>query len=281
MSLPPFHLHPDVLLLAAALEGSYLLALARLAPPPTTTGEPSASGAQRAAFTLGVLTVLAASSWPIHDLAEGYLLSVHMGQHLLLSLVAPPLLIMGTPTWLARRLLRPRPLKWAMRRFGRPLSALILFNAVLVLTHWPLVVDWALGYHLAHFGVHALIFGSSLLMWWQVLSPLPELPALSYPGRMLYLFLQSLLPTVPASFLTFGSTVIYPFYAAAPRIWAVSPLTDQLIAGLMMKLVGGLILWGAIAVFFFRWWSEEQSEGWDALAWRDVEREVRSELSKR
>lgn len=281
MSLPPFHLHPDVLLLAVALEGSYLFALARLGPQVRAPGEPPATPGQRVAFGLGVLTILIASSWPIHDLAEGYLLSVHMGQHLLLSLVAPPLLIMGTPTWLTRRLLRPRPLRWVMRRFGRPLPALILFNAVLVLTHWPLVVDWSLGNHLAHFGVHALIFGSSLLMWWQVLSPLPELPALSYPGRMLYLFLQSLLPTVPASFLTFGSTVIYPFYAEAPRIWAVSPLTDQLIAGLMMKLVGGLILWGAIAVFFFRWWSEEQSEGWDALQWRDVEREIRSELSKR
>jgi putative membrane protein len=280
MRLPAWHLHADAWLLAILLLGAYRLALSRMAPRWAPPGERPATRGQVTAFTLGVVTILAASTWPIHDLAEGYLLSVHMVQHLLLSLVAPPLLLMGTPPWLMRRVVAG-PLRWILRRLGRPFIALVLFNAVIVLTHWPLVVDLALRYHAFHFAVHAVLFGSAMLMWWQVLSPLAEYPALSYPGRMLYLFLQSVVPTVPASFLTFGTGVIYPFYEAAPRIWGMTALTDQLIAGLTMKLVGGLILWTSIAVYFFRWWREEQSEGWDALQFRDVERDIRAEMTRR
>jgi putative membrane protein len=116
-------------------------------------------------------------------------------------------------------------------------------------------------------------------MWWPVMSPLPERPALSPPAQMLYLFLQSLAPTIPASFLTFGHTLLYPVYATYPRVWGLSALDDQLIAGLVMKIVGGLILWGFIAVIFFNWHAREQS-GWDALALRQVERDVRTGLAK-
>jgi putative membrane protein len=113
-----------------------------------------------------------------------------------------------------------------------------------------------------------------------VLSPLPELPALSRPGQLLYLFFQSLAPTIPASFLTFGTEPLYPVYAAFPRIWGIDVLTDQLIAGLVMKLVGGAILWGVITVIFFRWGHEEQTEGWDALKFRNVERDIRAGVDR-
>lgn len=95
---------------------------------------------------------------------------------------------------------------------------------------------------------------------------------------MLYLFLQSIVPTVPASFLTFGSRPLYPIYETFPRLWGLSALTDMRIAGLTMKILGGLILWSVIAVLFFRWYQEEQTEGWDALRWRDVERDARARM---
>jgi putative membrane protein len=113
-------------------------------------------------------------------------------------------------------------------------------------------------------------------MWWPVLSPLPESPPLTPPGQMLYLFLQSLAPTIPASFLTFGHTVLYAPYATFPRIWGISAMADQLIAGLIMKLVGGAILWVFIAAIFFKWHAREEREGWDALRWRGVERDIRT-----
>ena len=282
MWLPSFHVHLDVLTLVVVLEGGYVLALRRWGPSAVQPGERPASRGQITAFSFGVLTILLAASWPMHDLAEHDLLSVHMVQHLLLSLVAPPLLIAGTPPWLLRRVLAPRPFAWAMRHLARPVVAFVLFNGVVVFTHWSGAMEVILTHHWVHFLAHAALFLTASLMWWQVMSPLPEYPALSYPARILYLFLQSLLPTVPASFLTFGHSPLYAFYAEAPRVWGMSALTDQLVAGLLMKIVAGAILWVFIAIFFFRWWHQEQdANGWDALEYHDVERDLRKELTRR
>ena len=231
-------------------------------------------------FSLGVAVLWLGADWPLHDLAERYLYSMHMVQHLLFTLVAPPLLIAGLPDWLLREILRPRAVSRVVRFLTRPLVALIVFNGVLLFSHWPAVVDASVRSEPLHFGLHVLIVASAFVMWWPVMSPLPEMPALPPPGQMLYLFLQSLAPTVPASFLTFGSTPLYPVYASFPRIWGIDALTDQLIAGLTMKLAGGLILWGFIATIFFRWFAQEQRDGWDSLQWRRFEREIRAEMRR-
>lgn len=278
MRLPPFHVHLDVVALVVGLEALYLAATRWR---PAVPGAPAVSARQLLWFTLGMLSIGAVSVWPVHDVAEKQLLSVHMTQHLVISMVAPPLLLLGMPTWLLRRVLAPRGLRWAVRHLARPVPALLLFNTVTVLSHWPVVVDLALRSELAHFLAHAILFASALLMWWPVVDPLPEMPGLSYPGRMLYLFLQSIVPTVPASFLTFGSSVIYRAYAEAGRIYGVDALNDQRVAGLIMKLVGGAILWAAIAGIFFKWFAQEhRAEGWDALEWRELGQDVRSQVNR-
>jgi putative membrane protein len=281
MWLPPFHAHLDVLAVMVGLEGGYLLALRRVGPRFVAKGEPTATRRQVVVYSLGVLILLIAAEWPIHDLAEGYLFSVHMVQHTLISLVAPPLLLLGTPAWLLRWVLSPRWVHVAASQLTRPLIALINFNLVIAVTHWAPAVDLILNHHWLHLVAHVVLFLTATAMWWPVISPLPEMPTLSYPMRMVYLFLQSLLPTIPASFLTFGTTPLYVFYATAPRVWGISAVTDQLIAGLIMKLVGGAILWTAIGIVFFKWWRTEQRTGWDELQWGSVEREIRSELTKR
>ena len=203
-----------------------------------------------------------------------------MAQHLLFTLVAAPLLIAGMPGWMWRDILRPRWLFLAFRFLTRPIVALILFNGLLLFTHWPEIVEASVGSEPTHFTVHVLLFGSAIVMWWPVMSPLVELPALTPPAQMMYLFTQSLAPTIPASFLTFGHTLLYPVYGTFPRIWGISALNDQLIAGLLMKLVGGFILWGFVATIFFRWYAREERDGWDALALRHVERELRSKVPR-
>lgn len=267
-----WHAHPDVWLLVLALLGGYLAALRLLGPRHVAAGEPAAPRRQVALFCAGVLTLWVAADWPMHDLSEDYWYSSHMVQHLLLSLVAAPLMLLGTPAWMLRALLRPRALMAAARVVTRPLPALAIFNAVLVFTHWPVIVTAAVRSEAAHFATHSLLFLAALIMWTPVASPLLELPRLSYPGRMLYLFLQSLVPTVPASFLTFGSQPLYHIYESAPRLYGVSALADQRVAGLIMKIVGGLLLWGVIAALFFRWYSVEQAEGVDVIEWHDVDR---------
>ncbi|HEX9123700.1 MAG TPA: cytochrome c oxidase assembly protein, partial [Actinomycetota bacterium] len=277
--LPSWHAHPDVWLVLGGIWGQYLLAVRR------HRGRIPADDVRERRrtwfFSLGMLTLWVASDWPVHDLAEGYLFSVHMIQHLLYMLVAPPLLIAGMPPWLLRRFLAPAPIRVVFRFLTRPIVALVVFNGVLLFIHWPAIVAAQVDSELAHFAIHLLTVAASLIMWWPVMSPLPEMPPLSPPGQMMYLFFQSLAPTIPASFLTFGSSILYPAYAAFPRIWGISVHSDQLVAGLIMKLGGGAVLWGFLTAIFFRWHAREERDGWDALQLQHVEREVRTELTKR
>lgn len=276
-----WHPHPDAWLLVAALAAGYWYALARVGPRSVHPIERVATRRQVACFGAGLATLWLAADWPVHDLAEGYLYSVHMVQHLLISLAAAPLLLLGMPDWLQRRLLRPRTALRVARLCGRPAVGLVVFNGVIAASHVPAVVDASVHSEAIHFGLHAALFGAALCMWLPVLGRLIELPRLSYPGRMFYLFLMSLVPTVPASFLTFGNTVLYPYYETVPRLWGISALADMRVAGLIMKLVGGFVLWGVIAWYFFKWSSVEQREGVDVLEWGKVDRDLnRAGLAK-
>jgi len=275
--MPAWHPHPDVWLLLGGLWAAYLVAVARHRATPA---EAKDRRRRTTLFSIGMACLWFGADWPVHDLAEGYLYSAHMVQHMVFTLVAAPMLIAGTPAWLWRAALSSRPVFVAFRFLTRPVVALIAFNGLLLFTHWPEVVEASVGSELTHFTLHVLLFGSAIVVWWPVMSPLVELPALTPPAQMMYLFAQSLAPTIPASFLTFGHTLLYPVYGTFPRIWGISALNDQLIAGLLMKIVGGLILWGFIATIFFRWHAREERDGWDALALRHVERELRSGVGR-
>ncbi len=271
-----WHPHPDVWALIALLLGGYWVAIKRVGPSRVGPGQPAATRRQVLCFVLGAAVLWMHADYPIHDIGERYLFSVHMLQHIGFTLIAAPLLLLGLPAWLVRWLLQPRAVHGVVSRLASPLPAALIYNAVTVLTHWPLVVNASLRYHPVHLVVHAVIFASAVLMWFPVLNRLPELPTLSYPARMLYLFLQSVLPTVPASFLTFGQGLLYRFYAEAARPFPLSAIDDQQLAGALMKVYGGSILWAVIAVMFFRWYATEQRPPEAGiLTWEDVEREMR------
>ncbi len=268
-----WHAHPDAWLLIATLLVGYFLALRVLGPSRVPVGRPVATRRQQMFFLSGVFALWVGADWPIHDISEDYLFSVHMVQHTIFSLVAPPLLLLGFPPWLLRAML-PLPVLQVVRWLTRPAIAFVIFNGVVVITHWPLLVDSALRSEPLHFVIHAVLVGSALLMWWPVVAPLPETSRLSEPGKMLYVFLQSILPTVPASFLTFASAPIYHFYEAVPRAFGISVVDDQRVAGLIMKIGGGLLLWLVIAVLFFRWQAKERSGEIEVIGWEDFEREL-------
>jgi putative membrane protein len=275
VAYPSWHPHVEVWLLVAALAASYAVAVVRIGPRYAAAGRAPVTRLQVVCFALGVLAVWVAADWPIHDIAERFNYSMHMVQHLTFSMVAAPLLLLGTPAWMLRVILRPPSHVFRVVRFlSRFLPALLVFNLVLVFTHWPAVVDASLRNGFVHFLVHALIFLSSLIIWLPVLSPLPEIPRLSPLPRMLFLFAQSIVPTIPASFLTFGSSPLYRFYEHVPHLWGLSTLDDQRIAGLIMKIGAGLLLWLLIAVIFFRWAGEEDRRIAARRQWQDLDREL-------
>ena len=251
-----FHLHGDVLGIIAALVIAYEAGLRLFGPTLALRGEVAVSVRQRAAFYGGVGSLLVVSAWPVHDIAEGSLFMFHMVEHMVFGFIAPPLLLLGVPWWLLRAAVRP--ILPALKVLTRPFLALFMFNAVLALIHVPEVVELMVRSAPAHLGFHVLLFATGLLMWWRIIDPIPDLPAMAPFFKMGYVFLQSLVPTIPASFLTLGDSALYTVYERMPRLWGISAHSDQVIAGLIMKLGGGLLLWAVIAGIFFRWWAEEQ-----------------------
>jgi len=234
-------LHPSVLIGLVLLGGLYVFLGGHRSPR------------RHVASFFGALVVLfVALNGPLHDLSDTYLFSAHMAQHLLLTLVFPPLLLYGTPAHVIRPLLRP----WVMaiaRVVTRPLAAATIFTAPIVIWHVPALYEAALRHHNLHIAQHLVFLTTAVIMWWPVLSPVPELPRAQHLVQMLYLFLLGIPMSVTGALITLSDSVLYPFYATAPRVGGLSPLDDQQIGGLLMWVLGGLMLWIVMTVVWFRY----------------------------
>lgn len=215
---------------------------------------------QVVAFLSGVAVLFVALNGPIHDLSDNFLFSAHMVQHMLITMVAPPLWLIGTPAWLLRPLLRRRGVWPVARVLTHPLVAFIVYNVVFIGWHFPALYNAALESHAVHIVQHLMFMGAAVLMWWPVADPLPELARLSSPLQMIYLFAFGVPMSVVSALITLSENVLYPWYEAAPRIWTLTALDDQQLGGLIMWIPGGLVFWAAITIVFFRWWRREQAE---------------------
>ena len=248
--------HPDALIGLIALESAYLMGVGPLRQRYGLADD--VDPRKIATFTLGVLVIFVAVLSPIHVVAEKYLFSVHMTQHVLITLIAPPFLIIGTPDWLIRPLLRPN---WAFRGLKiltNPVGAFLVFNLVFSIWHLPSLYHVSVTNHGVHFVEHLLMVGTGVLVWWPLTSTMPELPKMSPPVAMLYLFGLSLGQIILFGALVFATEPLYEFYVNAPRISVLTPLTDQQIGAVIMKIGGGVLFLGLLIVIFFRWFGEEE-----------------------
>jgi len=244
-----WHPDPTVVVGIAALGGIYLAALRRGRVEGHTV-----KPANIFCFFAGLAVLLGSLTGPLHDLSDYYLFSAHMIQHLLLAFAMPPLLLYGTPGFMLAPLLRHPFVRDLGRRLTRPSGAFACFNLVLVAWHLPPLYNLAMEHHGVHIVQHLMIMVASVILWWPVLSPSPELPRAPYPLQMLYLFVVGLPMVVVSIFISMAGSVLYPYYAAAPRIWPIlTPHADQHLGGLIMWIPGGLVFLLAISVVFFRW----------------------------
>jgi putative copper resistance protein D len=244
----------------------YFAARQRLRSSPDTAGARSFAGRGRMiCFGAGLLAIIVAVDGP-PDVLSGVSLSAHMVQHLLLQLVAPPLLLLGAPLslllradppWLPRRalvrVLRSRP----VRVLAHPLTALALFTVVLVVWHLTPLYNLALEQEWLHELEHAAFFLTALLFWWPAIGVDPAPHRLSYPGRLLYLFLDMPVMAYLGLAIASSSRVLYPYYAAHPPPWGASPLQDQGVAGTIMWISGTFTMIPAMAVVFLRWLDDD------------------------
>ena len=255
-----WNVDPSVPIGLAVLGGAYAVACLRWrARAPETRIEPL----RVASFTGALAVMFGALTGPLHDLSDYDLFSAHMLQHLLLAFAMPPLLLYGVPGWMLEPLVpRGRALALA-RRLTRPSGAFFAFNVPLVAWHLPPLYNLAMEVHPVHVVQHLMLMAASVILWWPILSPVPELPRAPYPIQMLYLFVVGLPMVMVSIFITMADRVLYPYYAAAPRVWAaLSPQEDQHLGGLLMWIPGGLVFLVGLSAVFFRW----QASGADDVA---------------
>jgi putative membrane protein len=221
---------------------------------------------QAAAFATGLVALFAALISPLDALGTA-LFSAHMVQHLVLVLVAAPLLVLGAPLvpflWALPRSTRhalaawwPRatPLRAAWRTISHPVAAWVLHTAALWIWHLPALYQAALQSAQVHAAEHASFLATALLFWW----------ALGYPGRrgrlnpgagVLYVFAMGLQSSLLGALIAFAPTPWYPAYAVTTQPWGLTPLEDQQLAGLIMWVPAGLIYVLAALILFGAWLS--------------------------
>jgi putative membrane protein len=248
-------LHPSVLLGTGLLGALYFYGIGPLRR--RYSWGPPASPAQILSFCTALLVLLVSLNGPVHDLSDYYLFWVHMVQHLVLTLILPPLLLAGIPGWLLRPLVVRRGVYSVARALTRPWVAALLFSASIALWHLPPFYDLMMRRHGVHIFTHLMFMVTATLMWWPVMSRVPELPPLPPSLGMLYLFLVAIPMQVVGALITFADQVLYPWYAVAPRTWGISPLDDQQLGGLLMWIPGNLWMFAAIGVLFFQWSRED------------------------
>ena len=254
-----FQIHPEVWLLIVGLTALYVYAVRVVGPKAVAPGEKVVTRGQLAAAVSGILLLWIASDWPVHDIGEQYLYVVHMVQHTLLTLVIPPLALLATPRWLADLILGQGRVRGFIRRAALPVVAGVAYNAMVMAVHWPALVNASVENGILHYGVHVLLVFTALMMWMPVCGPIREW-RMGPPATMVYLFLMSIVPTVPGGWLTFADNAVYTSYDTPLRAFGISVVDDQQAAGVFMKLAAGSYLWTIITGMFFVWAFRHQRE---------------------
>lgn len=223
------------------------------------------------AFGAGVLTIVAALMSPLDALADA-LFSAHMAQHLLLVLVAAPLLVLGNSLlpilWALPRRVRVGVGRWWMRApvaqsvartVTRPAVAWVLHLGALFFWHIPAPYGWALDHEAVHALEHACFLGTGVLFWWAAIEPAGR-RRLGYGPAVLYVSSAGALMGGLGAILTLAPTPWYLGHIGRTAAWHLSPLADQQLAGAIMWVPSGFVYLAAAGVLFVKWLGAEEDD---------------------
>ena len=252
--------------LVLALGGGYLALLRRGSGP---------SARQRLAFGAGLLLLYVFLDWPVSDLGQRSLL-VHMARQTVFLLAVPPLLLGGLPRWASDEVRDRAGAPGAVRLVLSPVTASIVFNAAVVVSCLPVVMDAGVRNPAIGAALDVGLLAAGLVMWTPALRAFSPPGGLRRGGRAAYLMVQSVVPSFASLVFIFDRNPIYAVFRRAPRTIGISPLVDQQLAGALAKVAGLAILLGAAGAILLRGGdSEEEELVPGTLTWDDVERELR------
>jgi len=252
------HWHTEPLLIGGILAVAWIYALA-IGP----YRKPKHYFPQKQAiyFAAGVISFYLAVGSPLDALGENFLFSAHMVQHNILMYVTPLLLLIGLPSWLVDGVfLRLGWLKHPIKLLVHPIIAGLSFTLVFSLWHIPYLYEWALHDKAVHIIEHLTMLFVSMQMWWCIVGPSQHIQPLRYGGQIIFVFLLMVGQTPLFAFLTFSTDVFYPTYAYAPRVIDLSPLQDQVLGGVVMKLANMFVSLAIMSVAFYKWAQESDRQ---------------------
>lgn len=256
------HWHNEPFLTGGLILAGWLYAL--LAGPfrqALAPGRPYPRGRAALFYSALVVFYLAVGS-PLDQVAERFLLSAHMAQHLLIMYPVALLILLGTPPWMVDPVLSRAGLRGLLRILFHPVTCAVASTAVISLWHAPFLYEWTLQDKLVHVVEHLMFLAASLLYWWPIASPSEAFPAPGYGVRMLYIFAAEIAMIPVSAYVVFSGDILYPTYEYAPRLIAgFSPADDQLTAGIIMKAAGMAVSLTALGVCFFKWSKASQATG--------------------
>jgi putative membrane protein len=243
-TLDPLQIVPT--LLAAAFYARRVLTLRDRGTP--------VPGWRIALFATGILALLVAFVSPVHELGER-MFSFHMLQHVLLGDLAPLALLGG----LTRPVLRPL-LRYIhpLRRIFHPFAALALWAANLYLWHLPFFYEAALHHDAVHALEHACFFAGGILMWAPVLETIPMPEWFGTGAKLGYIAVVRVVETVLGNVFFWSGSVFYVVYAHQNRLFGLSAVADQSLAGAVMMIEGSIVTLVALAWLFLRMASESE-----------------------
>ena len=255
------HWHTEPLLLISLLTIGWFYALCVGPLRKFFASDTSLPIGQAILFYLGLIIAYLAVGSPLDQLGEQFLFSAHMVQHMLLIYFSPVLLMLGTPSWLIDWLLKPKMVHRPMQVLTHPVCGGIAFTFIYTAWHIPVLYEAALHNKRIHVLEHWTMFFLAVLMLWPYLTTSKCVPRCSYKIRVLAVFLLMIGQLPVFAFLSFSGETLYPTYAWAPRIIDLDSLNDQILGGIIMKVVNMVFSLTLIGISFYMWArSEEQDE---------------------
>jgi putative membrane protein len=244
---------PYAVLILMLVAGAYALALRRIGK----IGIRNVPRSYPIAFYAGLLAMAIALIGPL-DVYNENSFALHMGQHVVMMLIAAPLLIFGRPVHIAlwafspeqsgavlKPILRQGWLRSLLTVLTHPLTVVLLLSVNLLLWHLPRFYVAALENELVHELEHALFMGTAVLFWWVIIDPIPRHHRVRADIAIIMLFVAGTVGDLLALYLIFAPDVIYPFYLASEGLWGLSHHADQRVGGLVMLIAGTTVYFGA------------------------------------
>lgn len=236
-------------------------------------GRSRPSSKQRRFFHLGLASLFVANFWPLSDLAQHYLLLARITQQMLITLCAVPLFLLSIPKVSIVALTRPRYIDLALATLTRPIPAVLLFSVGTFTALTPAAVRFEASGVLNQQLIQAFLFIISTLVWMPILRILPGVRQLSTAGRLAFVFVLSLVPSVPSIILIFAKRALYPTYIHSAL--GIGPVGDQELSGALAKIISLAVFWGiAVAILLKTNKDEELGLDPDPITWDDVQREL-------